>query len=146
MYSVTNIKTMKHIAFQFEGSLSVVIPTDPNADLNELAANVIPEGTPFTIIEDSEVDHDFFNAYEHDGEKVILNIEKAKELHLDKFREARKPKLQKLDVAFMKAVETADLAKQAEISTAKQALRDVTKTPLPDTLAELKSTWPEILN
>jgi len=36
--------------------------------------------------------------------------------------------------------------KKGEIVAAKQALRDVTLTPLPDDLAGIKATWPDILN
>ena len=39
--------------------------------------------------------------------------------------------------------EIAELKK--EIASKKQALRDVTKTELPNTLEEIKATWPEIL-
>ena len=46
----------------------------------------------------------------------------------------------------MKAVEAGNEAKKAEIVTAKQALRDVTLTPLPNDLAGIKATWPDILN
>lgn len=49
------------------------------------------------------------------------------------------------DVSFMRAVEQGDTAKQTEIAALKQLLRDVTTTPLPNTLPEIKATWPEIL-
>jgi hypothetical protein len=45
----------------------------------------------------------------------------------------------------MKAVETFNAGEQAAIAAKKQALRDVTKTTLPDTLPEIKATWPTIL-
>ena len=47
---------------------------------------------------------------------------------------------------FMKAVEANDEVKKAKIIAAKQALRDVTLTQLPDDLAGIKATWPDILN
>jgi len=46
----------------------------------------------------------------------------------------------------MKAVEANDEVKKAKIIAAKQALRDVTLTQLPDDLAGIKATWPDILN
>jgi hypothetical protein len=46
----------------------------------------------------------------------------------------------------MKAVEANDEAKKAAVAADKQALRDVTLTTLPDDLAGIKSTWPDILN
>lgn len=78
---------------------------------------------------------------------ITINIDKAKDIWKDKWREARKPLLASLDIEFMKAVETSDSAKQAEIASKKQELRDVTNTPIPGTTPEeIKAVWPEILN
>jgi len=78
---------------------------------------------------------------------IIVNLDKAKAIWKDKWREARKPLLASLDIEFMKAVETADTEKQAEIASKKQELRDVTNTPIPGTTPEeIKAVWPEILN
>jgi hypothetical protein len=128
---------------QPNGQVAVVIPT---GDVND-AIKDVPEGVEYKIVESVDIDSDYFNAYEFDAELgAKVNIEKAKVIHLDKFRSARKPKLDKLDIEFMKAVEANDEEKKAEIVAAKQALRDVTLTPLPDDLADIKATWPDILN
>jgi len=138
---------MPFITYQQEnGKVAVLVPVDPSMSIEEIAIKDVPDGFPYKIVESIDIDNDYFNAYEFNEESgAEVNIEKAKSIHLDKFREARKPKLEALDIAFMKAVEQSDTAKQAEISSQKQALRDVTKTPLPDTLPEIKATWPEIL-
>jgi hypothetical protein len=128
---------------QPNGQVAVVIPT---GDVND-AIKDVPAGVEYKIIESVDIDNDYFNAYEFDAELgAKVNIDKAKAIHLDKFRNARAPKLSKLDINFMKAVETNDEEKKAEIIAAKQALRDVTLTPLPDDLAGIKATWPDILN
>jgi len=128
---------------QPNGQVAVVIPT---GDVND-AIKDVPEGVEYKIVDSIEIDNDYFNAYEFDAELgAKVNIEKAKAIHLDKFRATRAPKLAKLDIDFMKAVEANDEEKKAEIIAAKQALRDVTLTPLPDDLAGIKATWPEILN
>ena len=128
---------------QPNGQVAVVIPT---GDVND-AIKDVPEGTEYKIVESVDIDNDYFNAYEFDAELgAKVNIEKAKAIHLDKFRSARSPKLAKLDIDFMKAVEANDEAKKTEIIAAKQALRDVTLTVLPDDLAGIKATWPDILN
>jgi hypothetical protein len=44
-------------------------------------------------------------------------------------RAERAPKLEALDVEFMRAVEAGDAEKQAEIAAKKQALRDATDNP-----------------
>jgi hypothetical protein len=78
---------------------------------------------------------------------IIVNPEKAKAIWKDKWREARKPLLASLDIEFMRAVESADIDKQAEIASKKQELRDVTNTQiLGTTPEEIKSVWPEVLN
>ncbi len=78
---------------------------------------------------------------------IIVNPDKAKAIWKDKWREARKPLLASLDIEFMKAVETADTEKQAEIALKKQALRDVTKTEIVgNTPEEIKAVWPSVLN
>jgi hypothetical protein len=77
---------------------------------------------------------------------ITINIDKAKDIWKNKWREARKPLLASLDIEFIKAVESADTEKQAEIALQKQALRDVTKTEIVgNTPEEIKSVWPDIL-
>jgi hypothetical protein len=76
---------------------------------------------------------------------IRINIDKAKAIKLDRLRAERAPKLAALDLAFMRAVEQGDTAKQASIAVQKQALRDVTKQPLPDDVASLKDFTPDIL-
>jgi len=77
---------------------------------------------------------------------IIVNPDKAKAIWKDKWREVRKHLLYSLDIEFMKAVETADTEKQAEIASKKQALRDVTQTEIVgNTPEEIKSVWPDIL-
>jgi hypothetical protein len=77
---------------------------------------------------------------------IIINPDKAKAIWKDKWREARKPLLDSLDIEFMKAVEMGDLNRQAEIASKKQALRDVTETEINGTSPEqIKAVWPDIL-
>ena len=76
---------------------------------------------------------------------INVNILKAKEIWLNCYRAARVPILAQLDVSFMRAVEAGDVDLQKEISSKKQALRDVTSIELPNTLEGIKATWPEVL-
>lgn len=128
---------------QPNGQLAVIIPT---GDVND-AIKDVPEGVEYKIVESVDIDNDYFNAYEFDAEAgAKVNINKAKAIHLDKFRAARAAKLAKLDIAFMKAVEANDEARKAAVALEKQALRDVTKTMLPNSIAGIKAIWPKILN
>jgi hypothetical protein len=78
---------------------------------------------------------------------IIINPDKAKAIWKDKWREARKPKLEALDLAYMRATETQNKSEIARIIGEKQELRDVTDIPIPGTTPEeIKAVWPEILN
>ena len=71
-----------------------------------------------------------------------INMDKAKEIHKNKIRKARAPKLAELDVEFQKALETS--ADTTSIVSKKKALRDAPANTAIDaakTEAELKATW-----
>jgi hypothetical protein len=127
---------------QPNGQVAVVIPT---GDVND-AIKDVPEGVEYKIVDSVDIDNDFFNAYEFDAETgAKINIVKAKDIQLNKFRNARTPLLAKLDLDYMRADEQGNLELKKEIASKKQVLRDITKTELPDTLEGIKNTWPEIL-
>lgn len=60
---------------------------------------------------------------------ITVDMPKARDIWRDKIREERKPKLEQLDVDFMRAVEADDATEKAAIATKKQALRDATSDP-----------------
>jgi hypothetical protein len=137
---------MPFIIYPQENTQVAVVSIASGVSIEEAIESSIPKGIEYAVVDDlGSMDDDYFEAFEYKDLGIICNIEKAKEIHLNKFREARLPKLQTLDVQFMKAVEKADTEKQAEIAANKQALRDVTLTELPNTLAEIKEVWPSIL-
>jgi hypothetical protein len=128
---------------QADNKLAVIIPT---GDVNNCIKDV-PPNTEYAIVDDlGGLDNEYFNAFVYHNLGLRCDIDKAKQIHLNKFREARKPLLESLDVQYMKALETEDSVKAAAIAVKKQELRDVTNTELPNTLPELKETWPDILN
>lgn len=78
----------------------------------------------------------------------ILNIEKAKEIYLNKLRRFREDKWGDLDVQYMKSLETGNQTNISEIVAKKEQLRNITNIDLSEitTISELKSQWPtEIL-
>jgi uncharacterized protein YdaT len=56
---------------------------------------------------------------------IAINFDKAKELTKDRLRKERKPLLEEQDIAFQRALESAD--DTSSIVAEKQRLRDVTK-------------------
>jgi hypothetical protein len=138
---------MKKILFPLENNkLGICYAATEEIPIEDIIKISIPENTPHKIVDDIDVLSPFINCCDFDIETGYkINIERCKELWVHIFREERTPILQKLDIEFMRAVESKDEQKQKEISEKKQALRDVTLIQLPNTLQELKNTWPEIL-
>jgi hypothetical protein len=120
-------------------------------DQMDLVLDTLPRNCVYNILEDNiDIDAVFTDSIfgkidNNEKIKIDYNISKAKEIWLEHYRRARTPILAALDVDFMRAVESSNTDLQKEIASKKQALRDVTKTDLPNTLEEIKNTWPEIL-
>ena len=71
---------------------------------------------------------------------VTINITKAKEIWKDKIRKSRKPKLEELDIEFVKAQETS--SDTSAIVTKKQELRDYPAlVDSATTTDEIKAVW-----
>ena len=71
-----------------------------------------------------------------------IDMAKAKEIHKEKIRLAREPKLAELDIEFQKALETG--ASTTDIVSKKQALRDAPADSAIDAAtneAGLKAQW-----
>lgn len=129
---------MNAIAYKNQdGSVSFIIPA-VTAD--------VPAGAESITLNTNQIpDMYFWKAFRIDGDNLTVDIQAAKNVRLDTFREIRKGKLETLDIEAIKALEAGDAVKLADISSKKQALRDVTTLPLPDTLEEIKATLPAIL-
>ena len=71
---------------------------------------------------------------------ITINIDKAKDIWKDKIRFARKPKLEELDVEFIKAQENNE--DTSAIVTKKQELRDYpAQVDSATTTDEIKAVW-----
>lgn len=80
---------------------------------------------------------------------IKVNLDKSKEIHKENLRLYRSEVLKKLDIEFMRAVESGDTESQSSIAAKKQELRDITKAAEIEnatSVEDLKSHWPEILN
>jgi hypothetical protein len=143
---------MQYVIYkQSDGRIGILIPSDEymkSHSIYELVEKDLNDTSDY-IVKDSidDIDLEYSDAYKLSNNIVSIDFNKFKEIHKDKWRAARKPLLEKLDVEFMRAVESADGARQAEIAAQKQALRDVTLTPIDGTTPEaIKAVWPAILN
>jgi hypothetical protein len=137
---------MPFIIYPQENAKLAVVSIAVGVTVEEAIDSSVPVDTEYAVVDDlGSLDNEYFDAFVYDKMGISCNIQKAKLIHLDKFREARKPKFEKLDVDYMKAIEVEDSVAAASIAILKQELRDITKIPLPDTLPEIKEVWPSIL-
>lgn len=60
---------------------------------------------------------------------IIINMDIAKSIWKDNLRLFRIPAFEKLDLAYMRAIESNDVSKQQDIINKKQILRDATNDP-----------------
>ena len=120
------------------GNVAVCTPTG-ELPIEQVLIKDCPEGA--IIIDSVELpsEHqDFFNAWELDNNKVIVNLEKSKEITKERIRKEREPLLQIQDIAFQRALESG--LDTSDIVAEKQRLRDITKlADQSTTLDELKS-------
>lgn len=88
--------------------------------------------------EERPADKSFREAWRHDGDKVYVCIDKARDIHMSRIREARNARLTELDKRKYGAEHDAE----------RQALRDIPQTfdlTPAQTPEELKTLWPENL-
>ena len=136
---------------------SVAIMQIPDEYRNMIPTEIIkkwPESertkvVSFHAIADTDipVDRTYRNAWSWNG-KIEHDMVKARNIHRDLMRQSRKPKLETLDAAYMRADEVSNTSLKAQIANQKQALRDVPAIPAIETAAtieQLKTVWPEIL-
>jgi len=139
----------KRIIFKTEtGGVAVIIPSPEwTGTLEELAEKNITPNTPWKIVDASEIpsDNTFRDAWKWQVDMIVVDINAAKEIKRNQFRQARKPMLEQLDVEYMRAVETSNAAKKKAIVDKKQQLRDITIIELPDDVDELAKFLPDVL-
>lgn len=112
------------------------------------AAEWLPASVLPCSPDDIPQDRTFRNAWKRQVGRVVVDMTQAREIHRSRLRVMRGPKLAALDVDVVRALESGDQAKLAEIAAKKQALRDVTSDPAIDAAATpdaLKAVVPEVL-
>ena len=83
-----------------------------NGDVRDAASLTVPS------------DRTFRGAWQFNGSAEEVDMTSARNIHKDNLRAERKPRLEALDVAYMKALEAGTGA--ADIAAQKQTLRDIT--------------------
>jgi len=97
--------------------------------INDVLGKDIPStATEVKIVERAQLpieDFDLGDAFVWDGEQVVVDLGKAKEVTKNRLRVEREPLLAAQDVLFQRALETG--ADTKAIVAEKQRLRDITK-------------------
>lgn len=127
--------------------VAVIYPTG-EVPIEEIIIRQVDTTKPYIIMNNRDLpneDNDFFDAWqlikENNIYKVKPNIRKARDIHRENLRVARKPYLEVLDIQFMRAIEQNNISEQNRITIQKQKLRDITIHPmieLANTCAELR--------
>ena len=123
--------------------------TDKPFTVQEIADKDVPDGVPYSIVEDSAIptDQSFRDSWEGvavgtSSVYVQHNMVKAIEIHKKNIRNTREPLLSALDVDFQRALETS--ADTSTIVAKKQTLRDAPSASGISTAAseaDLKAQW-----
>jgi hypothetical protein len=124
--------------------------TDEQYEAHVWERSIPPDAINPHYIEDDDIpkkevdggmveDRYFRNAWKSEGGKLAVDMEKARDVQMDKIRFARDQELEVLDKETLKGIDV-----QAE----KQVLRDIPQTfdlTVAETLDDLRDLWPEEL-
>lgn len=122
------------IVYQLAGQpLAIITPCECGLTLEQIAEKDVPEGAEFYIVAAADLPScrvfrdawDLTMPTKGNPSGVMINRAKAEASTLDRLRIERAPRMDVLDVAFMRALESGK--DTAEITAEKQSLRDVTK-------------------
>lgn len=147
---------MKIVIQRTDGGVSVMQLVDPQAtvdgELDKWRALYPAEYVSHRMMPDEAIppDRTFRNAWCDETPEPVIDIDmpKAREIHREKLRQMRAPKLAALDIEYQRADEAGDAKRKGEVATKKQALRDITDDPAIEaaqTPDELKAVMPAAL-
>lgn len=142
--------TKKIVYKNAAGNLCIITPTGLLPIEDVLAKDVPLDATDVHIVDSSAVPEDrtYRNAWQLEGKKVSVDMQKARAVHMDKLRKLRDAKLKQLDTDYLIADEGGDPAKKAAIKALKQKLRDMPENfdlSLAQDPDQLKSLMPDYL-
>ena len=127
----------------------IEVPTG-EITIEEVLERIDPKAVNVHIKNRDEIleDRYFRNAWSIKENNLVVDMGKAKDVHINKLREIRNKKLQSLDAEYMKALEIHDNDAVSKFVELKNKLRDMpidSIFDLPLTPDELKNTVPEYL-
>jgi len=138
---------MKIIFCRPDGGVSVVVPI---ASISSVMARLPASAINPQIVDDLVVptDRTFRNAWRQSGASINQDMPTCRNLWRDRMRELRKPKLEALDIQWMRAVARNDTVQAVMLEQEREVLRNVTVDPAIDaatTPEQLKVVIPDAL-
>ena len=139
------------VLFEISRTTDLTTHFDPATHTRDVIAAGISGHSALSLAgecEDTDLPTDryFSGAWEWNSDAVIVDMTKARAIHLAEIRRVRNAELAAKDVPFMRAVEAGDASAQSTIGTEKQTLRDIPATfditTGIDTPEQLKARWP----
>lgn len=129
------------------GAIAVWAETEGEWIARVIAKDIPADATDVQVVDESAIpaNRAFRNAWKAGAGVVEHDMGKCREIHKDNLRRHRAPKLAALDVELMRAMESGDPGKRADIAARKKGLRDVTRHPEIDaaqTPEQLLAVWP----
>ena len=144
---------MQHLIKNKDGSVSIMVTTsdnvDPAAEVEKWEAEMKDQYEGHRPLHDDEIPDDYFrDAFCHKDDALLIDMPKAREVHKNKLRQLREPKMRELDFVYNEALSKRDEKAQLAAIEKKDALRNVTAAPEIEnaqTPEELKSFLPDFL-
>lgn len=146
---------MIYAIMRTDGGVSImhtVGDVDPQAEIAKWPPEEQAKVASFAPITKDDIpkDRTFRDAWTRNGSgKVECDMPRARDIHRDRMRRARQPKLDALDRLHSRALGQGKQAEADEIEKQRQALRDVTAAPSiesAETPDELTAVWPSALS
>lgn len=144
---------MQHLIKNKDGSVSIMVTTsddvDPAAEVEKWESDMKDQYEGHRPLHDDEIPDDYFrDAFSHKDDVLLIDMPKAREVHKNKLRQLREPKMRELDFVYNEALSKRDERAQLAAIEKKDQLRNVTKAPEIEnaqTPEELKSFLPDFL-
>lgn len=114
------------IVWEDAEGLKVLIPiANSGLTLEQIIEKDVPKGVDYVVTDKSEIPADRFfrDAWKRDGQKIAVDMPKARVIHMRKIRLTRDKKLKDLDAETMKYMNNNRKLDKVEVK--KQTLRDL---------------------
>lgn len=116
------------------GRIAICTPVGKYDDIHEVAKQALPKDVAYHVVSPDTIPKigNYLDAVIcHDDGKLSINEIHVHNITYNKWRILREPILSRLDVEFIKAMETGNQILITEVVNKKNTLRDITKIELP---------------